>query len=284
MKMRNKIAVLARIICALIFLMALTTSCKSKKEALPSVSVTEAIDLLDAIVADMVKYNTLSASMNTQIHVGNNKKKLSTNATLRMIKNDKLQLSFQVPLLGIEAFRLIISSDSLLLINRLNKTYVAENLNQIKEQTHFNYELSNLQALLTGQLFLPGTSDLTEKDWPQFRVEQMREHAFIRTVDKQKINYIFTASQYKIRAVEMANAKRTTTLLCTYDRHAKASDSQLFPMEIRFSLKLPDDNVACDFSFSSVEIDKKVSIDFSIPSKYQRVALAQVIHLIQTLS
>ena len=283
MKMRNKLVVLARIMYVLIFLAVVASSCKSKKESM-LVSGTESMYLLDAIATNMLQYNTLSANLKAQIHFGKNNKKVSTNATLRMIRDDKLQLSFQVPLLGIEAFKLIISSDSLLLINRINKTYVAENLNQIKEKAQINYELSNLQALLTNQLFLPGTSDLTEKDWPQFRVEQTHNHAFIRTVDKQGINYNFTAVQYKIRSVEMSNAKRTTILLSTYDRYAQASDSQLFPMEIAFSMQLPDDNVACDFSFSSVEIDKKVSIDFSIPSKYQRVALTQVIHLIQTFT
>ena len=284
MKTRNRIIVLAQITGVLLFLTALTTACKSKKEALSPVLVTETSNLLDAISSNMLNYNTLSANLKTQIRFGKNNKKVSTNATLRMIKNDKLLLSLQVPLLGIEAFRLIISSDSLLLIDRINKSYVAENLNHIKEKAQFNYELSNLQALLANQLFLPGTSGLTEKDWPQFHVEQMRDHAFIQTEDKQGINYNFTAVQYRIKTVEMSNAKRTTTLLCTYDRYAKTSDSQLFPMEMTFSLKLPDENVTCDFSFSSVEIDKKVSVDFSIPNKYQRVTLTQVIHLIQTFS
>ncbi len=283
-KMRNNIIrVCFPVAGILVFSLTLLMSCKSKKEAASATAV-QTTNVLEAVSANMVHYNTLSANFKAQIRFGKNNKKMTVPATLRMIKNEKLQLSFQIPLLGVEAYRLIISADSLLLIDRLNKAYVAESLGSMKEKTNFAYELSNLQALLSSQLFLPGIADLTEKDWPQFRVEQSQDHAFIYTVDKQKIHYNFTAIHYKIRSIEMSNTARTTTLSCSYDRYAKASDNQLFPMEMKFLLKLPDDQLSGDFSFSSVEIDKQISVDFSIPVKYQRITLAQVIHLIQSFS
>ena len=61
-------------------------------------------------------------------------------AYLKMVKDSAFQLSVQ-PFLGIEVFRAEISVDSVKVIDRMNKRYVADNYANLKGQTpiEFNF-------------------------------------------------------------------------------------------------------------------------------------------------
>ena len=96
------------------------------------------------------------------------------------MKYSVCQISVQ-PFLGIELFRAVISTDSIKLIDRVNKRYVAENYEQIKGQTRLEFNFYNLQALFTNQLFLPGQQTVTAKQFNKFRLNQDGDYAQLQT-------------------------------------------------------------------------------------------------------
>ncbi len=78
-----------------------------------------------------------------------------------MRRQSELLISVRVPLKG-EVARLEADRDSLIAINRLNKTYVAESLSNVAEL--LNLTITDIQDLFLGRLFLAGRGTLTEKD------------------------------------------------------------------------------------------------------------------------
>ena len=132
---------------ALVFFIALSfTGCKSTKK----VGTVEAggakahNEFFTLMQEQAFKYETLTARLNVDLNLpGNN---MSSRVDLKMVKDSAFQLSVQ-PFLGIEVFRAEISVDSVKVIDRMNKRYVADNYANLKGQTPIEFNFYNLQAL-----------------------------------------------------------------------------------------------------------------------------------------
>ena len=140
---------------ALVFFIALSfTGCKStKKVGTVEAGGAKAHNEFFALMQEQAfKYETLTARLNVDLNLpGNN---MSSRVDLKMVKDSAFQLSVQ-PFLGIEVFRAEISVDSVKVIDRMNKRYVADNYANLKGQTPIEFNFYNLQALFTNRLCSP---------------------------------------------------------------------------------------------------------------------------------
>lgn len=136
------------------------------------------------------KYETLTARLNVDLNLpGNN---MSSRVDLKMVKDSAFQLSVQ-PFLGIEVFRAEISVDSVKVIDRMNKRYVADNYANLKGQTPIEFNFYNLQALFTNRLFLPGQQGISPKQYSRFKLKQDGPAAEIQVKDVMGLLYTFMA-------------------------------------------------------------------------------------------
>ncbi|GHT73718.1 hypothetical protein AGMMS50262_05300 [Bacteroidia bacterium] len=85
----------------------------------------------------------------------------SVDAQLRILKGKAIQLSFRIPLLGTEAFRVVITPDKLLIIDRLHKSYFSETMEAVKANADFDFDYYELEGQLTDKLFVPGRTEIT---------------------------------------------------------------------------------------------------------------------------
>ena len=104
------------------------------------------------------RFRTLTARLNVDLEVGG--RVMSSRVDLKMVKDSAFQLSVQ-PFLGIEIFRMELSRDSIKVLDRMNRRYMAENYEKLRGQTPIEFNFYNLQALFTNRLFLPGEAELT---------------------------------------------------------------------------------------------------------------------------
>ena len=119
-----------------------------------------------AMEEQALHYQTLTARLGVAINLSNFQVN-STRVDLKMIKDSAFQLSVQ-PLLGIELFRIEVSRDSIKVLDRMNKRYVAENYETLRTQTPIAFNFYNLQALFTKRLFLPGEQTVSESHYSRF--------------------------------------------------------------------------------------------------------------------
>lgn len=267
------------IVCSFVFLIG----CKSSKSEKP-VAI-EGYKSEAEFIADVenksIQFETLTARINVELNLPG--KNISSRVDLKMIKDEVFQLSVQ-PFLGIELFRAEISVDSIKLIDRMNKRYVAENYEKLKGQTPIEFNFYNLQALFTNSLFLPGQQEISKKHYPRFRLKQTDEFAQMQAKDAMGLLYTFVVDgQEKILSTTIADNKKEYALCWSY-KDFKSVDQYLFP--IQMNIELLDAGTSKGgghFSFSKVQLNAPVKIDSSIPAKYERITMNQIVKSLSNL-
>ena len=168
-----------------------------------------------AMEEQALHYQTLTARLGVEINLPNFQVN-STRVDLKMIKDSAFQLSVQ-PLLGIEVFRLELSRDSIKVLDRMNKRYLAENYESLRAQTPIAFNFYNLQALFTNHLFLPGEQMVNESLYSRFRLDQTGSTALIQVKDPIGLRYTFEADgEEKLLATEITDPKRQYRLRWGY--------------------------------------------------------------------
>jgi hypothetical protein len=103
---------------------------------------------MDAVQANRIDFQTFSAKLNID-YEGSDGKKYDVNAVVRMQKDSAIWISANA-ILGIEAMRVLITRDSVKLLDKLNKVYTARSVDYLQEVTALPLDLPTVQDLLLG--------------------------------------------------------------------------------------------------------------------------------------
>jgi len=103
---------------------------------------------LEGLKSNALNFETFTAKVNIE-YSGSDGKKYDVNANVRMLKDSAIWVSANA-VLGIEAFRALITKDSVKILDKLNKTYTARSVDYLQEVTSLPLNLTNLQQLLIG--------------------------------------------------------------------------------------------------------------------------------------
>jgi len=239
----------------------------------------EAKELFSLVANNSLEYQTFSGKFKTSLPMG----KINVGATgyLRIIKDEKLQLSLQVTLMG-EVLRFTVSKDSLVLIDRVNKQFVSESIQNIKQTSSFDFDLNNLQALFTNQMFLAGKPAITPEDFRLFTINQEKEQALIIAKDKY-LNYTFTVDYTDhIRNSQITGNSGKTTINWSYNNFSPLGNRS-FPMQMGMDIKSSSNKFSLSFAFTKIDLNTGVEIDLNIPKNYNRITLDQALALINSM-
>ena len=259
----------------IVFIFSLS-GCKSSKKVAVSERGSEKTqkEFFTQMQEQAFQFETLTARLNVDLDLPGNT--MSSRVDLKMIKDSAFQLSV-VPFLGIEVFRAEISVDSVKILDRMNKRYVAENYANLKGQTPIEFNFYNLQALLTNQLFLPGQKEIKPKQYSRFQLTQEGSAAEIQVKDAIGLLYTFMADgEEKILSTRVTDSSEHYALQWNY-LSFRQTEGQFFPMKM--DIQLQKDGVSQGrivLNFSRMQTNVPVKMDFSIPSKYSRITLAQI--------
>ena len=128
----------------LIYIVALSivvvTSCTTiEKTSTPEKSiVAKESELFSKIVEQQPQFSTLTTRCSIVID------KLSSKAQIKMINGEYIQISVQ-PLLGIEMFRIIMTKDSLIVVDKINSVVARESISKISDKLPIGAGISELQ-------------------------------------------------------------------------------------------------------------------------------------------
>lgn len=222
-----------------------------------------------------LSFHTLSARLNVDLRVPD--KELSSRVDLKMVKDSAFQLSIQ-PLLGIEVFRIELTPDSIKVLDRMSKRYVAENYEDLRGQTPIEFNFYNLQALFINHLFLPGEQSISPKQYNRFKLKQDGSLAEIKVKDSMGLLYTFLADgEGKLLSTHVADPSDQYALQWDYSDF-RLVDDHPFPEQMNVEIfKERQAAGRMDFHFSRIQTDVPVNIEFSVPSKYKRITLAKVL-------
>lgn len=143
----------------------------SKKDSariiVPDSSKTDSVkfmhEVYEAVQKNRIDFETFSAKVKVDFE-GSDGKKNDFNAFIRLRKDSVLWVSVNA-LLGIEAFRVLITPDSVKVINKLDKVVQLRSVSYLKEITHLPFTFKELQDLIVGNpIYFDGNIVSFKKD------------------------------------------------------------------------------------------------------------------------
>ena len=220
-------------------------------------------------------YRTLTASLDVTINP-KTKDEMSSRARLKVIRGQRLQISI-TPLVGIEMFRIEVSRDSLKVIDRLGRRYLAEPIEKITKEIPtyykricpYDFRYEHLEALLTNRLFMPDGSafDLDRFD----NRKRPFGYRLFTTKDAAGVSYDFSTDNH-VRLIDTEIICPFVELHWSYSRF-RTIGGRPFPMDMEAEV---DEHKKLSIEFNNVDIDAPVEMSFPIPNKYQRIVPKQL--------
>ena len=250
------------------------TSCKSTKPiATPNTPV---VNTTTAFVAD--KYMSLVASNNsTQTHltakvkvvVDVDGKSVSTSGSLKMKKDDVIQLSLVDPLLGVmELGRMEFTKTRVLIIDRVNKQYVDLPYSEVSFLKQANIDYNTLQSLFWYEVFEPGKKKAQASD---FQYQDNGDNINIMFVD-QMLTYRFATQKKQGRLSETLitnNTDKNYRFVFNYGNFTTFY-SKSFPREMTMAFTAASQQTSLSMSLSSLKNASDWVARSSAPSKYTK--------------
>ena len=103
---------------------------------------------LQSIGRNRIEYNTFNAKVNIDYRDADDKN-YDVNANVRMRKDSAIWISVNA-ILGIEALRMLVTQDSVKILDKQNKLYTVRSVDYLQEVTALPLDLKILQDLLVG--------------------------------------------------------------------------------------------------------------------------------------
>ena len=241
-------------------------SCKTAKEAGPSaVRIPKKLDkTLSLVNANSPQYESLTISGKATAEIPGEGFDVRVNYRMNILKDSLIWI--RVSKLGIEAARVMITRDSVFVLDNLQEQYVRSGYDPAKKFTGLAVDFSMLEDLIVGNLHIiprrfKEIRNGANAGWVELNGEENGTE-FTYSIDK---NWLKLA---KIYAYNPWESQQTEILYSAFQKHGKG----LMPQEGKIRVTLPKE-LKLDFSHSRVRVNpEKMSLKFNIPSNYTYVS------------
>ena len=217
--------------------------------------------VVQQIQQNHIDYKTFSAKINVDYRDAGNRN-YNVNAFVRMYKDSAIWISINA-ILGIEAMRALITTDSVKLLDKQNKEYIARSIDYLQEVTDLPLNLSILQDLLVGNpVFLDSNIVAYSKNGNAISllsVGQWFKHLItVSEADK-------TLLHSKLDDVDLSRNRTADLTYTDYDR------KQDVPFSTKRIITIAEKNkLDITLDFKQYDLNKEVSFPFSIPKNYKK--------------
>jgi hypothetical protein len=223
----------------------------------------------------------------------------SFKAHLRSVHDSALWVSV-VPLLGIEAARALLTTDSLRIMDRINDQYFVGDTTDTRNRFGLVPELALLQRALNGEALALDSAEryrvdreaglyvLTSREKRRFiraaedispgdtlaRDRDMRERRLERTLRKAEVKeaivhrYHIDPDSFRVARVQLVNLVNDKTADLRYEERGGPEILHL-PTRIRITLSEPGRMVSAVISINRIDLEGPVQMSFRIPEKYE---------------
>jgi hypothetical protein len=252
-------------------------SCNPQKKLIKAPIREEGADyLFEKLKSKELNYSGFSARFSAEYT--NSGKKTSFNGQVRIQKDSIIWLTFS-PVLGIEVFRIMITQDSVMYINRMNNTYFLGDYAYVNKFLNTTIDYDILQSFLTG-------NDLSFYEKGKFKASLDRGQYKLSTAERSKLkkavrrgqeplnvliqNIWIDPDNFKITKANVKEIRRPATQLEAEYSAFEMIDQQLFPKEMTFDISA-DNNLHVQVSFTKISLNQPMSFPFRVPKGYRRV-------------
>ena len=247
-----------------IFLIALFFSCKTVHKTKTRVEGvrTSRSELLEKLKQPDFNFKWFSAK--AKIEFDDLKNNQTATANIRMKKDSAIWISI-TGLLGIEGTRILITPDSIKLLDKLNSRYYKKDISYLKQITNMtNLTFDNLQKIILGIDFNFDKSNST--------VEKIDTTYKIETSEKQLQSIIWlNAMNLTMSKKELKDKVINQTYEMNYADYRLLAD-RLFSYRRKVKIVGQQDKTySIDIDYKKVTLDEPQKMPFTVPKSYEIV-------------
>lgn len=253
------------------------SGCKSNKSLVGGGTLSNKThsQVVEDVVNTQLKYSSISTKGNIEFKIGSSGQKAP--AVYKIIKDKVLQASVRIPFIGSEVFRINITPDSIIMIDRMNKRYVSEDIAVLGKNAGFNFY--NLQDMFTNQLFYPGEKTVAASEHEKFDVSSANNLYLLQAKNKTNTTYNFAVDATNhIASTLIYNKNKGLTVQWSYSDFI-VDGQYSYPTTMEAKIDAAKKRLDITISFSKLDIDseKELNVDMSIPAKYTKVDLKEIL-------
>ncbi|MFM2226518.1 MAG: hypothetical protein RJA07_2720 [Bacteroidota bacterium] len=217
-------------------------------------------EILEKLQQPDLKYNWFFAK--AKIEIEDSKNNNTVNAIIRMKKDSVIWISLNA-ILGIEVSRILITPDSVRLMDKFNKRYYKKDFNYIKQITHMpGLTFDILQRAITGsELSFGNANPLIEKVDSSYKIlsseNQVQNIIWVNalnlTLSKKRLEDKVINQSYEMN---YADYRLLADRLFSFKRKVKINSQA-------------DNNYQLGIEYNKVILDEPQRIPFNVPEKYE---------------
>ncbi len=191
-------------------------------------------------------------------------KNLSLTANFRIRKDSLIWISLS-PGLGIEAARIIVSQDSIWVLNKLDKSFEQMDFAAVSKDFDFDINYRLLQSVILGNLIFPYEREQV--------VRSDNAYVYATRSGNYKFENSIGSMSKKLEKIEVKDAVTKNEVSVGYQNFQLVGE-QIFPFKILAVLQYggneKKDDTKVDIEFNKIEIEEKpLKFPFNIPQRYE---------------
>lgn len=227
-------------------------------------------------------WNTVSTSGRISI---SGAASFSTPMQLKMVRNKCIYISIR-PILGIEAAKVFINSDSAVVVNKLNKVYTSIDLHDLAHILPI--DINALQDILLAKVFSLNYGTLSSDNLNKFTIsEDILNNGFLIAPRNKnnKFSYEFLLNKNKqvtaLNVYPSASAKKYSAV---YSNHATTSaGSEAENINISTTIRDKELSLELYLNSSKTKWDIPVEEAISLNKSYRKVSIMEFLSILKTL-
>ena len=224
-------------------------------------SLKNAYTILDSVENRRINYKTFSAKIKVK-YEDQKGQQPDFYAFVRLYKDSVLWISINSSFLSIEAFRILISKDQIIIINKLDKQVEYHPFKYIQRIAHIPLTFSTLQDLVIGNPVYLGDSVVSYRQTENRLMVGTIGHFFKNLLTISADNKLIERSK-----LDDINVGQNRTADLTYNNYQTVNG---YPFSTDRDITVAEKTkVDISLLFKQFEFNKELSFPFSIPRNYK---------------
>lgn len=215
---------------------------------------------IEQIKAHQVSYTSFSGKAKTKLDVNGNSNDVTLN--IRILRSQKIWVSITA-FAGIEAARVLITPDSIQVLNKLENTYLKKPFSYIYKYASSEVNYNTIESLLVGNAI------------PELLVERGsvapdNGSVVLSGTLGDLIYKLVVDPDLKVSQTNLSNPAELQALQVNNGAFIQA-DNRLVPSEINIASSVKNKNFKADLHYVKVDFDLPQDFPFSIPKRFSQV-------------